>query len=239
MSYEGMRIINSSEEIMDENSLNGAQNIGVGQNRNNPAANDKIDDANGNQNNVPQYTIPGILHFIEHEWQRFQAERSQWDTDRAELQVSHVRGLPMNWVIHRLTFAIAPDEEKHRKSIFSFTAFGREHFFRSLFLFILLSRPFIAISFTLSWISCFCWWWWWLPSSICDENYSAIWCDATRQEEESGNVESFLFLSLCHHSFAAQVTLAIFTRFCFQVDDFYLKIIDCLEFQLAIIIVFN
>lgn len=73
---------------MDENSLNGAQNVGVGQNRSlNPAAGDKIDDANGNaQNNVPQYTIPGILHFIEHEWQRFQAERSQWDTDRAELQ---------------------------------------------------------------------------------------------------------------------------------------------------------
>jgi striatin 1/3/4 len=83
-----MRIINTTE-IMDENSLNGAQNIGVGQNRSiNPAANDKIDDQNGNaQNNVPQYTIPGILHFIEHEWQRFQAERSQWDTDRAELQV--------------------------------------------------------------------------------------------------------------------------------------------------------
>lgn len=73
---------------MDENSLNGAQNVGVA-NRTNLAANDKIDDANGNaQNNVPQYTIPGILHFIEHEWQRFQAERSQWDTDRAELQVS-------------------------------------------------------------------------------------------------------------------------------------------------------
>lgn len=71
---------------MDENSLNGAQNVA---NRTNPAANDKIDDANGNAQNVPQYTIPGILHFIEHEWQRFQAERSQWDTDRAELQVSH------------------------------------------------------------------------------------------------------------------------------------------------------
>lgn len=83
-----MRIIDTSE-IMDENSLNGAQNVGVGQNRSiNPAAGDKIDDANGNApNNVPQYTIPGILHFIEHEWQRFQAERSQWDTDRAELQV--------------------------------------------------------------------------------------------------------------------------------------------------------
>lgn len=79
----------NTTEIMDENSLNGAQNMGLGQNRsNNPAAGDKIDDANGNAQNVPQYTLPGILHFIEHEWQRFQAERSQWDTDRAELQVS-------------------------------------------------------------------------------------------------------------------------------------------------------
>jgi striatin 1/3/4 len=86
-----MRIINTTEVVMDENSINGAQNIGVGQNRtNNTNSNDKNDDANGNaQNDVPQYTIPGILHFIEHEWQRFQAERSQWDTDRAELQVSY------------------------------------------------------------------------------------------------------------------------------------------------------
>lgn len=75
---------------MDESSLNGAQNINVGQNRslNQVTGGDKTDDANnGNAQNVPQYTIPGILHFIEHEWQRFQAERSQWDTDRAELQV--------------------------------------------------------------------------------------------------------------------------------------------------------
>ena len=93
-----MRIINRQDidtEMMDENSLNGAQNqIGVGQNRvNNIATGDKIgeDPSNGNAQNVqPQYTIPGILHFIEHEWQRFQAERSQWDTDRAELQVSYV-----------------------------------------------------------------------------------------------------------------------------------------------------
>lgn len=86
-----MRIINRQQDMMDENSLNGAQqNVGVGQNRiNNNAA--TADDANnGNAQNIPQYTIPGILHFIEHEWQRFQAERSQWDTDRAELQVSVV-----------------------------------------------------------------------------------------------------------------------------------------------------
>uniref|UniRef100_A0A182JJ02 Striatin domain-containing protein n=1 Tax=Anopheles atroparvus TaxID=41427 RepID=A0A182JJ02_ANOAO len=35
-----------------------------------------------------QYSIPGILHFIQHEWARFELERSQWDVDRAELQVS-------------------------------------------------------------------------------------------------------------------------------------------------------
>lgn len=41
----------------------------------------------GNTQTSPQYTIPGILHFIQHEWSRFEIERSQWDVDRAELQV--------------------------------------------------------------------------------------------------------------------------------------------------------
>ncbi|CAD7078740.1 unnamed protein product [Hermetia illucens] len=41
---------------------------------------------NNQQNSAPQYTIPGILHFIQHEWSRFELERSQWDVDRAELQ---------------------------------------------------------------------------------------------------------------------------------------------------------
>lgn len=35
-----------------------------------------------------QYSIPGILHFIQHEWARFEMERSQWEVDRAELLVS-------------------------------------------------------------------------------------------------------------------------------------------------------
>lgn len=161
--YEGMRIINTSE-IMDENSLNGAQNVGVGQNRSlNPAAGDKIDDANGNaQNNVPQYTIPGILHFIEHEWQRFQAERSQWDTDRAELQVSRRRGIRQRatiWVINRLEFAIAPDKAKQKK--FSFSTFFPLS--RSLSLEILsrpsslhLTRAFIELLMPKKVISCYC-----------------------------------------------------------------------------------
>jgi len=35
----------------------------------------------------PQYSMPGILHFIQHEWARFELERSQWELDRAEFQV--------------------------------------------------------------------------------------------------------------------------------------------------------
>ena len=35
-----------------------------------------------------QYSMPGILHFIQHEWARFELERSQWEMDRAELQVT-------------------------------------------------------------------------------------------------------------------------------------------------------
>ncbi|MCJ8737501.1 hypothetical protein PDJAM_G00024620 [Pangasius djambal] len=33
-----------------------------------------------------QYNIPGILHFLQHEWARFEVERAQWDVERAELQ---------------------------------------------------------------------------------------------------------------------------------------------------------
>jgi striatin 1/3/4 len=51
-----------------------------------------INDPN-KQNDEPnqriQYSIPGVLHFIQHEWARFEMERSQWEVDRAELQASY------------------------------------------------------------------------------------------------------------------------------------------------------
>lgn len=40
---------------------------------------------NGDHN---QYTMPGVLHYIQHEFSRFEMERSQWDIDRAEFQVN-------------------------------------------------------------------------------------------------------------------------------------------------------
>lgn len=42
---------------------------------------------NDESNPKAQYSIPGILHFIQHEWARFELERSQWEVDKAELQV--------------------------------------------------------------------------------------------------------------------------------------------------------
>uniref|UniRef100_A0A674A6H8 Striatin-3 n=1 Tax=Salmo trutta TaxID=8032 RepID=A0A674A6H8_SALTR len=41
------------------------------------------------QDEIPrpqQYTIPGILHYIQHEWARFEMERAHWEVERAELQ---------------------------------------------------------------------------------------------------------------------------------------------------------
>lgn len=34
----------------------------------------------------PQYTLPGVLHFLQHEWTRFELDRAQWEVERAELQ---------------------------------------------------------------------------------------------------------------------------------------------------------
>ena len=39
------------------------------------------------QDSRPQYSMPGILHFLQTEWARFEMERSQWEVERAELQV--------------------------------------------------------------------------------------------------------------------------------------------------------
>lgn len=44
--------------------------------------------------NIPEqspstnYTIPGILHFIKHEWSRFEKERATWEVQKTEIQVS-------------------------------------------------------------------------------------------------------------------------------------------------------
>lgn len=34
-----------------------------------------------------EYNMPGILHFLQTEWAKFEMERAQWDVEKAELQV--------------------------------------------------------------------------------------------------------------------------------------------------------
>ncbi|XP_066923122.1 striatin-3-like isoform X1 [Clytia hemisphaerica] len=55
------------------NAPNGGINLNASENGNNGASR-------------PLYTIPGILHYIQHEWARFEMERAHWEVERAELQ---------------------------------------------------------------------------------------------------------------------------------------------------------
>jgi len=49
-------------------------------------SNSGIASNNGKEEEKPRYSIPGILHFIQHEWAKFEMERSAWELERAELQ---------------------------------------------------------------------------------------------------------------------------------------------------------
>ena len=40
----------------------------------------------GREGSDCRYTLPGILHFLQHEWSRFELERAQWESEKAELQ---------------------------------------------------------------------------------------------------------------------------------------------------------
>lgn len=53
-----------------------------------------------------QYSLPGILHFLQHEWARFEVERAQWEVERAELQV---KTLPAFFIPPLRSFRPAPD----------------------------------------------------------------------------------------------------------------------------------
>lgn len=69
--------------------LGGVQNSSsqLGGSGNSIGLNNKGDGSNNAASSHEQiYTIPGVLHFIQHEFSRFEIERSQWDVDRAELQ---------------------------------------------------------------------------------------------------------------------------------------------------------
>ena len=69
---------NSSPQVTHNGQLNSNIGINIG----------KPNNDDSHQRN--HYSIPGILHFIQHEWARFEMERAQWEVERAELQVSSI-----------------------------------------------------------------------------------------------------------------------------------------------------
>ena len=45
-------------------------------------------------NSLPNYTIPGILQYIQSEWSKFELERAQWQVEKAELEarIAYLQG---------------------------------------------------------------------------------------------------------------------------------------------------
>lgn len=75
---------NSSSASQNHNGqLSGTAHVSFTNNKHQGSDNGSNVDAKDQR---PQYTMPGILHFIQHEWTRFELERSQWELDRAEFQ---------------------------------------------------------------------------------------------------------------------------------------------------------
>ncbi|OXA50721.1 Striatin-4 [Folsomia candida] len=59
----------------------GSEGEGTSSSNNGGQTNNK----DGGDSSKPKYSIPGILHFIQHEWARFETERASWELERAEL----------------------------------------------------------------------------------------------------------------------------------------------------------
>ncbi|CDQ68548.1 unnamed protein product [Oncorhynchus mykiss] len=70
-----------------------------------------------------QYTIPGILHYIQHEWARFEMERAHWEVERAELQVTETSRAyyePLLCALGRYMIRWGQQSSKRRQCLFLF-----------------------------------------------------------------------------------------------------------------------
>ncbi|KRZ84944.1 Striatin-3 [Trichinella sp. T8] len=81
---------------------------------------------NDDKASKPPYSIPGVLHFIQHEWVKFEMDRSQWEVEKAELlsRIAFLQGerkgqenLKNDLVrrIKMLEYALKLEREKNQK----------------------------------------------------------------------------------------------------------------------------
>ena len=83
----GGQIGSNSNHNLQNGDLNNSQNINCNNNSN----------GNGNGQNerlAVSYTMPGILHYLQHEWNRYELDRQQWEVEKAELmtKISFLQG---------------------------------------------------------------------------------------------------------------------------------------------------
>jgi striatin 1/3/4 len=47
-----------------------------------------------------EYTLPGVLHFLQAEWRKFEREKNEWVIERAELKVFLIS------ILHKLSLIL-------------------------------------------------------------------------------------------------------------------------------------
>ncbi|KAF3852654.1 hypothetical protein F7725_006009 [Dissostichus mawsoni] len=76
-------------------------------------------DTGGGEAARSQYNIPGILHFLQHEWARYEVDRAHWDVERAELQRRGQENLKKDLVrrIKMLEYALKQERKERIKNV--------------------------------------------------------------------------------------------------------------------------
>ena len=82
-----INISNNSNSNSGNANGSGLTTSGTNTNGNTNNNNNSSGNNTGNERPANVYTMPGILHYMQHEWNRFEFERQQWDIERSELMV--------------------------------------------------------------------------------------------------------------------------------------------------------
>ena len=93
---------------------------------NNTNGNAGVSGSGTNERPAVTYSMPGILHYLQHEWNRYELDRQQWEVEKAELttKISFLQGerrgqenLKNNLIrrIKMLEFALKQERVKYHK----------------------------------------------------------------------------------------------------------------------------
>jgi hypothetical protein len=74
--------------------LNSNSNLPNQNNNNNNNSNQNNNNGSNERPASVSYSMPGILHYLQHEWNRYELERQQWEVEKAELmtKISFLQG---------------------------------------------------------------------------------------------------------------------------------------------------